>query len=203
MAVDYRSGARIAAASSLVLLAADASAQPSAIQPSATQPAGALPPASPSAADLPAPAAASPALLWQDVTSVGVTCLVHTADGVATGALHDRICAAVTAQAAKGAPVPVTAAALGGAALAPGRVTLLVQASVEDVRGAGVVALTIRPFRNAAEAGQLFGAPPRVVAADDLPALERAVAGMLAATLPWQAAAGSHARPLPAGRPRR
>ncbi|WP_022688139.1 hypothetical protein [Sphingomonas phyllosphaerae] len=196
--MDYGSRARIAAASSLVLVAADAAAQPAAIPSAPSQPS-----ANPAAADLPAPAAATPALLWQDVTSLGVTCLVHTADGIATGALHDRLCAAVTAQAAKGAPVPVTAAALGGAALAPGRVTLLVQASVEDVRGAGVVALTIRPFRNAAEAGQLFGAPPRVVAADDLPALERAVAGLLAATLPWQAAVGSHARPLPAGRPRR
>ncbi len=38
MAVDYRSGARIAAASSLVLLAADASARPSAIPPAAGQP---------------------------------------------------------------------------------------------------------------------------------------------------------------------
>lgn len=184
MAVDYRSGARIAAASSLVLLAADASAQPP-------------------AAGLPAPAPAGPALLWQDVTSLGVTCLVHTARGIDDGALHDRLCTLVVAQAEKGAPVPVAAAALGGAALAPGRVTLLVQASVEAVRGADVVALTIRPFRNAAEAGQLFGAPPRVVAADDVPALQRAVAGLLAETLPWQAAATPHARPLPAGRPRR
>jgi hypothetical protein len=192
VAVDYRSGARIAAASSLVLLAADAAAR--------TPPPADLPAPAP---DLPAPAPDSPALLWQDVTSLGVACLVHTADGIDTGALHDRLCTAVTTRAAQGAPVPVTVAAPGGAMLAPGRVTLLVQASVEAVRGADVVALTIRPFRNAAEAGQLFGAAPRVVAADDPPALTRAVAALLAETLPWQAATRPHARPLPAARPRR
>lgn len=173
--MEHRSGMRIAAASSsLALLAVPASARP---------PAEGL------------PTSTTPASVWQDVTSIGVTCLVHTARGVDTGALHDRLCAAVAARAAKGAPVPVTAAAIGAAALAPGRVTLLVHASVEQVRGADVMALTIRPFRNAADAGQFFGAAPRVVAAGDAAALDHAVASLLAQTLPWQAAASPPGHP--------
>ncbi len=170
--MDYRSGARIAAASSLVLLATDAAA---------------LPGAPPVPAGVPDTASASPAPLWQGVTSIGVTCLVHTPRGVDTGALHDRLCGAVRAHAAKGAPMPVVAAEPGGAALAPGRVTLLVHGTVERVGAVEALALTIRPFRNTAEAGQFFGARPRVVAVDDAAALDRAVAAMLRDTLPWQA----------------
>ncbi|WP_394646658.1 hypothetical protein [uncultured Sphingomonas sp.] len=180
MAVDYRSGARIAAASSLVLLATDAAARPAEAPQPAARPAGTVQP--------PAPVpAAAPSLLWQDVTALGVACLVHTGNGVDHGALHDRLCAAVRAQAAKGAPVPVKVAAPDAAALAPGQVTLLVHANVERVRGADVMALSVRPFRNAADAGQFFGAAPRVVAAGDAAALDRAVAALLAETLPWQA----------------
>ena len=186
MGIEHRgAGVRVAAASSLALLAVAADAQPAA------------PDQSPLASGA-QPAAASPAPIWQDVTSLGVTCLVHTPRGVETGALHDRVCAAVRAQAAKGAPVPVEVAAIGGAALAPGRVTLLVHANVERVGGAEVMALTLRPFRNAAGAGQFFGARPRVVAAGDVAALDRAVAALLAETLPWQAPArGGPRRPLP------
>ncbi len=186
MAAGYRSGAGIAAASSLALLAADAGAGASAATP----------------APAPAPAPASPASLWQDLTALGVTCLVHTPRGVDTGALHDRLCAAVTRQAAKGAPVPVAAAALGGAALAQGRVTLLVQATVAPVNGADAIALTLRPFRNAMGAGQFFAAAPRIVAAGDTAALDAAVAALLAETLPWQARHGGRGRPLPGAPPR-
>ncbi|VXD01208.1 hypothetical protein [Sphingomonas sp. 8AM] len=183
MATGYRSGARIAAASSLALLAADAGARPAA-------------PGQP-----PAPAPASPAPIWQDLTALGITCLVHTPRGVDTGALHDRLCSAVTRQAAKGAPVPVETAALGGAALAPGRVTLLVQATVAPVHGADVIALTLRPFRNATGSGQFFAAAPRIVAADDAAGLDRAVAALLAETLPWQAVRAARGRPLPGAPP--
>lgn len=183
MAAGYRSGAGIAAASSLALLAADAGA-------------GAV------AATPPAPAPASPAALWQNLTALGVTCLVHTPHGVDTGALYDQLCAAVTRQAAKGAPVPVTATPLGGAALAPGRVTLLVQATVAPVNGADAIALTLRPFRNAMGAGQFFAAAPRIVAAGDTAALDAAVAALLAETLPWQARHGGRGRPLPGAPPR-
>ena len=169
--------------SSLALLAVAADGQPVASDP-------------PQAAPGPQPATTSPTPLWQDVTALSVTCLVHTVHGVDTGALRDRVCAAVRAQAAKGAPVPVEVAAVGGAALAPGRVTLLVHANVEPVGGAEIMALTIRAFRNAADAGQFFGARPRAVAAGDGAALERAVAALLEETLPWQARDG-------AGRPRR
>lgn len=141
--------------------------------------------------------AASPAALWQGVTGVAVTCLVHTPRGVDTGALHRRLCAAVRARAARGAPVPVTAAALGGEALAPGRVTLLVQAGLSTVRGAPVLALSIRPFRSMAEAGQLFAAAPRAVPADDAAALDAAIAALLAETLPWQPGEGGRARRIP------
>lgn len=183
MAAGYRSGAGIAAASSLALLAADAGAGAIAAMPAA-------------------PAPASPAAIWQDLTALGITCLVHTPRGVDSGALHDRLCAAVTRQAAKGAPVPVAAAALGGAALAPGRVTLLVQATVAPVNGADAIALTIRPFRNATGSGQFFAAAPRIVAAGDAAALDRAIAALLADTLPWQAGAVPRRGPLPNKPPR-
>ena len=186
MAAGYRSGAGIAAASSLALLAADAGARPHAAHP----PAAGQPPA------------ANIAPLWQDITALGVTCLVHTPRGVDTGALHDRLCAAVATQAAKGAPVPVAAAPLGSVALAPGRVTLLVQATVAPVNGADAIALTVRPFRNAAESGQFFAAAPRIVAAGDAVALDRAVAALLSDTLPWQAGAGRRGGPLPNKPPR-
>ncbi|KQN89816.1 hypothetical protein ASE95_16715 [Sphingomonas sp. Leaf231] len=190
MSTGYGTGARIAAASSsLVLLAASA-------PPLAASPAAMPGPASASPSDLAIDPPAGPALIWGDVASVGVTCLVHTARGIDSGALHDRLCAAVRTHAARNAPVPVVAAALGGEALAAGRVTLLVQATVAAVRGADVVALTIRPFRNAADAGQLFGAAPRVVAADDPAALDKAVAALLAETLPWQADAVARRSPL-------
>ncbi|KTT75924.1 hypothetical protein NS334_01905 [Sphingomonas endophytica] len=146
----------------------------------------------------PAPAVArTPSLLWRDVTSLGVTCQIHTANGIDDGALTRRLCDAVRARAARGAPVPVVAAPLGGAALAAGRVTLLVQGDVAAVRGAPVLALTIRPFRNSAEGQQFFTAPPRAVALDDRAALEAAVDAMLANTLPWQAGASPRARRIP------
>lgn len=182
--------AGIAAASSLALLASAATADtpPSPATLSSTAPS---PTASPAALSM---TAASPAAIWQDVASVAVTCLVHTPRGVDTGALHRRLCAAVRAQAAKGAPVPVSVAAPGGEALAPGRVTLLVQGGVSTVRGAPVLALSIRPFRNMAEAGQMFAAAPRAVAPDDAAALDAAIAALLAETLPWQAGGGGGPR---------
>jgi len=197
VAAGYRSGAGIAAASSLALLAADAGAGAIAAPPAAAD----QPPADRAPADRRAPASASPAPIWQDLTALGVTCLVHTPRGVDTGALHDRLCAAVTTRAAKGAPVPVTATPLGGAALAPGRVTLLVQATVAPVNGADVIALTLRPFRNTTGSGQFFAAAPRLVAAGDAAALDAAVAALLAETLPWQATHHGRGRPLPGAPP--
>lgn len=192
MAAGYRSGAGIAAASSLALLAADAGAQPDASSPlAADQPAA---PAAPPAANI--------APLWQDLTALGVTCLVHTPRGIDSGTLHDRLCAAVASRAAKGAPVPVAAAPLGSTTLAPGRVTLLVQATVAPVNGADAIALTIRPFRNATGSGQFFAAAPRIVAAGDAAALDRAVAALLADTLPWQAGTAPRRGPLPNKPPR-
>lgn len=197
MAAGYRSGAGIAAASSLALLAADAGAGAIAATPAAAD----RPRADRAPADQRAAASASPAPIWQDLTALGVTCLVHTPRGVDTGALHDRLCAAVTTRAAKGAPVPVTATPLGGAALAPGRVTLLVQATVAPVNGADVIALTLRPFRNTTGSGQFFAAAPRLVAAADAAALDAAVAALLAETLPWQATHHGRGRPLPGAPP--
>lgn len=141
--------------------------------------------------------AATPSLLWQDVTSLGVTCQIHTDRGIDDGALTQRLCAAVRAHAARGAPVPVVAAAIGGQALAAGRVTLLVQGSVARVRGVDVLALTLRPFRNSADGAQFFTAPPRIVALDDAPALDAAIGALLADTLPWQSGASPRARRLP------
>lgn len=145
----------------------------------------------------------SPAALWRGVDSIGVTCLIHTPRGVDDGALTARLCAAVRARAAAGAPVPVVLAASGGAALAPGRVTLLVQGGVSDVRGAPVLALSLRAFRNGAEAAQWWAAAPRAVARDDAAALDAAVGALLADTLPWRARALGGALGGPLGGARR
>lgn len=153
--------------------------------------------AAPGAAAAPALAAATPTGIWRDITSVGVTCLVQTTRGVDNGTLHDRLCDAVRSRAAADAPVPVLAAALGGEALRPGRVTLLVQASVAAIRGISVITVSIRPFRNDAEAGQFFAAAPRAVALDDRPALDAAIQAILAETLPWQSRGHAGRRKLP------
>lgn len=186
---------RMTAASSLALLASPVAVHAGPIDPA-------------DAASV-APAAATPALIWRDVTALGVTCLVHTARGVDSGALTKSLCDAVRAGAARGAPVPVSVARLGGEALAPGVVTLLVHATVTTVRGAPVTALTIRPFRNdgggdgdgdgdGGGAAQLFAAAPRAVATDDPAALDAAVRAILAETLPWQAGSRDTRAPIPA-----
>ena len=180
---------RMTAASSLALLASPVAVHAGPIDPA-------------DAASV-APAAATPALIWRDVTALGVTCLVHTARGVDSGALTKSLCDAVRAGAARGAPVPVSVARLGGEALAPGVVTLLVHATVTTVRGAPVTALTIRPFRNdgggdGGGATQLFTAAPRAVATDDPAALDAAVRAILAETLPWQAGSRDTRAPIPA-----
>ena len=134
--------------------------------------------------------------IWRDVTSIGVTCLVQTPGGVDNGPVHARLCEAVRSRVAPGSPVPVQVVALSGESLAPGRVTLLVHASLTEIRGQPLIALSVRPFRNASDAGQFFGAPPRVVAADDDAALDAAIRAILAETLPWQAANQHGSKPL-------
>lgn len=134
--------------------------------------------------------------LWRDVTSIGVTCLVQTPGGVDNGPVHARLCEAVRSLVAPGSPVPVQVVALGGEALEQGRVTLLVQARLTEVRGQRLIALSVRPFRNAGDAGQFFAAAPQVVAADDNAALDAAIREILAETLPWQAANQHGSKPL-------
>lgn len=146
-------------------------------------------------ADPAASAAISP--FWRDVTAIGVTCLVNTPRGVDTGPLHARLCEAVRTHAAAGAPVPVDVTGVGGAALAAGRVTLLVHAAVTDVRGAPVIALSVRPYRNTGDPGLFFAAAPRAVAAGDAAALDAAIRAMLAETLPWKAAGNRAGEALP------
>lgn len=172
---------RMTAASSLALLASPVAAQGGPVDAA------------------PAASVSTLAPMWRDVTALHVTCQVHTARGVDSGALTTSLCDTVRIAAARGAPVPVSVARLGGEALAPGVVTLLVHATVAPVRGAPVMALSIRPFRNdGGEAAQLFAAPPRAVAADDPAALAAAVRTILAETLPWQAGQRRTGAPIPA-----
>ena len=129
--------------------------------------------------------ASTPPAIWRDIARVNVLCLVQTDNGVERGALHDRICNGVRDAAAAGAPAPVGIIAAGDpAVLAPGNVTLLVQASA---RG-GLLAFTIRPYRNSGEA-MLFTAAPRAVplarAARPAKEFEAALGAALSETLPW------------------
>jgi hypothetical protein len=133
-----------------------------------------------------APAAAStPALIWRDVAQVNVLCLVQTEAGVDRGALNDRLCKSVRDAAASGSPAPVAIIAPGDpAVLSPDSVTLLVQASVDG----GLLAFSIRPYRNSGEP-MLFAAAPRAIplagSAARTKEFEAALGAALSETLPW------------------
>lgn len=129
--------------------------------------------------------ASTPALIWQNLARVNVLCLVQTEAGVESGALHDRICNSVRDSAAVGSPAPVGIIATGDpAVLSPDSVTLLVQASARR----GLLAFSIRPYRNSGEP-MLFTAAPRAVPlagpSGRAPELEAALGAALSETLPW------------------
>ena len=122
--------------------------------------------------------ASTPLPLWQDVARVHVLCLA--------GASAAPLCSLAREIAAQGAPVPVAVLEPGDpAVLAPDSLTLLVHVSVEG----RLAALSVRPYRNDGQAGQLFGAAPRaaLIAAgeDEAAALARPLRAALAETLPW------------------
>ena len=133
--------------------------------------------------------AATPPLIWQDVTGVRVQCLVAAESGADQGELSRRICTHVRDLASAGAPVPVSTIQLGDpAVLAQGTVTLLVHGLVQRSAGGDTLAFSIRPFRNSAEASILFAAPPRAVALSGGDStLEAALGASLRDTLPWLA----------------
>lgn len=139
------------------------------------------------AAPLGPAAAATPPLLWQKVARVQLLCLVRTPAGVETGRLHERICGRAARFAAEGAPAPVSQVRLGDPlVLDADAVTILVHANVESGRSGPLLALSLRPFRASAEAGSLlFAAAPRAVPLADEAALDAALRGALAETLPW------------------
>lgn len=129
--------------------------------------------------------ASTPPLIWRDVARVNVLCLVQTERGVDHGALNDRICNKVRDSAAAGSPAPVAIIALGDpAVVSPDSVTLLVQASVQS----GLLAFSIRPYRNSGEP-LLFAAAPRAVSfagsAGQSREFEAALGAALSETLPW------------------
>lgn len=149
-------------------------------------------------AGVPMSEAATPTLLWREASALQLLCHVTTRSGRDAG-LEQALCARVRDLSAAGAPVPVSVIAPGDPALlAPGAVTLLVQASIEPSDSGRLAALAIRPFRNAGDSGLVFGAPPRAVlvpaGADAGAALEPAVRAILSETLPWLSSA---ARPRP------
>ncbi len=126
--------------------------------------------------------AATPPALWRGVARLHIHCLAGSASGV-DDRLQQRLCAEVRELASAGAPIPVTAIGPGDPALlAPDSVTLLVHASVQS----GLIAFSIRPFRNS-ENAVLFGAAPRAVPLSDAHALDAALGAALSETLPWRA----------------
>jgi hypothetical protein len=130
-------------------------------------------------------AASTPAQIWRGVARVNVLCMVQTDAGVERGALHDRLCNGVRDAAAAGSPAPVAIIAPGDpAVLSPDSVTLLVQASARS----GLLAFSIRPYRNSGEP-MLFTAAPRAVALAGSAArskeFEAALGAALSETLPW------------------
>ena len=136
--------------------------------------------------------ASTPALIWRDVSAIGVQCVVQSDARGYDAALSAALCGRVRALAARSAPAPVKVIALGDPALlASGTVALLVHASVQSSGGGSLLAFSIRPFRASGEGSELlFGAAPRAVAlgsSDSLtPAVDAALAEALGQTLPWQ-----------------
>lgn len=136
--------------------------------------------------------AATPALIWRDVSRIGVQCL--GAPGTAPGirALQSAVCDRVRQLAARGAPAPVSVIQLGDPAIIRSdTVALLVHLSIQPAGRQRLVAFNIRPFRATAEqTSVLFGAAPRAapIAASGAisPALDAALAAALSETLPWQ-----------------
>lgn len=138
-----------------------------------------------------AASASSPPLIWNDVTSVGVQCVVTSDLPRESERLRSALCARVRAIASQGAPAAVRDVPIGDPAiLAPGAVTLLVHGSVQPFAGRRVLAYTVRPFRVSAEqTSVLYGAAPRAVAvpAGALDrALDASLSAALADVLPWR-----------------
>ena len=142
----------------------------------------------------------TPPLIWQGATTLAVQCLVQRGPFRSDPQLQAPLCAQVARLAARGAPMRVRVAPIGDPALlAPSTVTLLVHATVADVRGTRALAFSIRPHRAGAEP-LLFATAPQVVALSGAnlggAALDAALGNALADTLPWQARPGG-AQPLP------
>jgi hypothetical protein len=135
-------------------------------------------------------AAALPPLMWQQVTSVRVLCLVGPDVLPGRRELEAEICAKVRDLAAARAPVPVSTVGFGDpAVLEPETVTLLVHAAIQSEGDGRLLVFDIRTFRpGRPEAAELFGAAPRAVripvSGPAGPALDAALTAALAETLP-------------------
>jgi hypothetical protein len=135
-------------------------------------------------------AAATPPLIWQGVTSIGVQCLVQSEARGHEAALSAALCERVRQIASRGAPAPLRVLQLGDPALiAPGTASILVHGAVQSQGRGENLAFTLRPFRASAEqTAVLFGAAPRVAPLGSAGAatLDAALAAALSETLPWQ-----------------
>lgn len=135
--------------------------------------------------------ATTPLQIWQDVSRVGVQCVVASAQSALRDSTQRMLCEKVRALVSPGAPAPVSIIPIGDPALlAPGTVTLLVHASATPIPEGQLVAFTIRPFRAAAEqTSVLYGAAPRAATIANSgagsPALDAALEAALSETLPW------------------
>jgi hypothetical protein len=151
-----------------------------------------------------APASASastPSLVWTDARRVAINCLVQSRTSSDAAALQDELCARIVRLARAKAPIPVSRATTGDAAiLSPGTVTLLVHLSVERAASGRTIVFTIRPYRASnPDAHVLFGTAPRVVHVSSRSTgtgLDPALMEALVDILPWRAAERPFARPL-------
>ena len=138
--------------------------------------------------------ASTPTLIWTDASAIGVQCVLSSDQPAERERLEGALCARVRALASRGAPTPVRAVAIGDPAiLAPGAVTLIVQASIQPLGGGRVLAYTVRPFRVSADQNAvLHGAAPRAVAVPASGAfgseIDTSLEAALAEVLPWRAA---------------
>lgn len=135
--------------------------------------------------------AATPPLMWQQVVSVRVLCLLQPHTLPERRQLESQLCDRVVTLASEGATLPVSAVGFGDpAVIEPDTLTLLVHGSIQPDEDGRLLVLDIRPFRAAREqSALLFGPPPRAVRLSDSGRLgetaDGALRAALAEILPW------------------
>ena len=132
--------------------------------------------------------AATPPLIWRDVKTIGVHCIVQSDERGHDAEFSASLCERIRGLAARSAPAPVKVIPMGDPALlAADTVVLLVHGSIQSDSGSNLLTFSLRPFRASSDQTNiLFGTPPRAVRLSPPAGIDQALEGALADILPWQ-----------------